>query len=90
MALLDDTREALRITGEDFDEEIKDLIDAAKADLALSGAKNIDPDADPLAKRAIILYAKSNFGLSNPNMEQYQRSYDRLKILLGTSRKYYE
>ena len=45
--MIDDVRDALRVSGTDLDTEISDLIDAAKADLALSGvqkSKIIDED----------------------------------------------
>jgi hypothetical protein len=44
--MLQKIKDALRVSGEALDEEIQDLIDAAKADLRLSGiTKNED---DPL------------------------------------------
>ena len=46
MAFLNDVKDALRVNGNTLDTEIQDLIDAAKADLRLSGiTKNED---DPL------------------------------------------
>jgi len=64
MALLDDVKQALRVNNTALNTEVQDIIDGAKADLELSGV-NIIKETDPLIKRAIILYAKSHFGLDN-------------------------
>jgi len=89
MALLDDVKLALRITSSAFDSEVQDLIDAAKADLQLSG---VHPDRlnddDPLIRRAIVTYAKAHFGYDNPEAERFQRSYDMLKAHLTLSQEY--
>lgn len=37
MTILDDVKQALRVSGSDLNTEIQDLIDAVKADLTLSG-----------------------------------------------------
>ena len=88
--LLDDVRDALRVDGTDLDAEIADLIDAAKADLILSGvsaAKVVD--TDPLVKRAVIVYCKANFGYEDPNLSsQFAESYDSLKHHLTLSSEY--
>jgi uncharacterized phage protein (predicted DNA packaging) len=90
MALLDDVKLALRISSSAFDSEITDLIEAAKADLQLSGVKQekADDDNDPLIKRAIIVYCKANFGYDNPEAERFQQSYDMLKQHLSLSYDY--
>jgi hypothetical protein len=87
MAILDDVRKALRKNNSDLDDEIVDIIAAAKLDLTEAGVKNTD-ETDKLVKRAIILYAKSNFGMANPDMEKYQKQYDKLKILMSLSTTY--
>lgn len=89
MALLDDARSAIRENGTEKDGEIQDLIDAAKADLILSGVhKNkADDDTDPLIKRAIILYCKANYGYDDM-AERFAQSYDSLKSHLATSVEY--
>lgn len=91
MALLDDIKVQLRITTEDFGivGEIQDLIDAAKADLGLSGVvgdKIID--TDPLIRRAVVTYCKANFGYDNPDADRLQKSYDMLKTHLSLSVDY--
>ena len=78
---------ALRISTDSFDEELRDLIDACKLDLKLSGVTNVNED-DSLIKRAIILYCKANFGLENKDSEKYEKSYELLKQHLSLSGDY--
>lgn len=85
--ILDKVKQALRIKSEAFDMEIEDLICACKIDLALAGIKKIE-DADALIQRAIIVYAKANFGLENPDSEKYQKSYDLLKMSMALAGDY--
>lgn len=89
MTILDDVKQALRLSGTDLDIEVQDLIDAAKADLQLSGV-HADKivDTDPLIKRAVIVYAKAHFGFDNPEAERFQQSYDMLKAHLTLSQEY--
>lgn len=87
MAIRDDVKLALRVSNSSFDGEIDDIIAACKIDLVEAGAENTD-EADALVKRAIILYAKANFGMANPDMEKYQKAYDRLKITMALSGEY--
>ena len=88
MALLDDVRLALRVTSTVFDDEIQDLIDACKFDLATSGI--ITTETDKLIKRAITIYVKSNFGMSNDNADRFDKSYELLKQHLVLSSDYKE
>lgn len=90
--ILDDVKDALRVSGTDLDVEITDLIDAAKADLQLSGVHSIKiDDADPLIKRAITAYCKANFGYEDTALaERFQKSYDSLKAHLTLSAEYTE
>lgn len=87
--MLEAVKLALRIANDAYNSEIEDLIDAAVLDLKGAGVGVVD-DTDPLIKRAIIIYAKANFGLANLEAEQYQRSYDRLKTHLALSADYAE
>ncbi|HCR82043.1 MAG TPA: DNA-packaging protein [Lachnospiraceae bacterium] len=88
--MIDDVRDALRVSGTDLDTEISDLIDAAKADLALSGVqKSKIIDEDPLIKRAITVYCKAHFGYEDPNLSsRFAESYDSLKHHLTLSSEY--
>jgi len=89
--LLDDVKTALRFSGTSLDTEIQDLIDAAKADLQLSGvhpSKIID--TDPLIKRAVVVYCKAHFGWDNPEADRFAQSYTMLKQHLALSAEYAE
>lgn len=87
MALIDDVKVNLRIKSTAFDAtEIQPIIDACKVDLKLSGV-NVFKDGDPLLQRAIVLYAKANFGFSTDS-ERYQKAYDMLKNSMALSGDY--
>lgn len=86
--MLEDVKTSLRISGTDLDIEIQDLIDAAKADLQLSGVhKDKVADTDPLIKRAIIVYCKAHFGYDDMG-ERFEESYVSLKHHLTLSTEY--
>jgi len=87
MALLDDVKVALRTTQNFTDDEIQDIIDACKLDLGIAGTETVD-ETDKLIKRAIIIYAKANYGMANPDMEKYQRAYDKLKVNVALALRY--
>lgn len=89
--LLISVRRCLRISREGiFDEEISDLIRAARKDLSLGGVlpDRVNDDKDPLIKRAIVTYAKAEFGLDNPDSEKYRASYQMLRTHLMLSSEY--
>lgn len=88
--LLTDVKQCLRIYSDDEDAEIElqDLIDAAKADLQLSGvlaSKIIE--TDPLIKRAITLYCKAEYGYDEMG-KHFALSYKSLKNHLTLSAEY--
>jgi uncharacterized phage protein (predicted DNA packaging) len=86
--MIQDIKDALRVSGDDLDTEIQDLIDAAKADLILSGVrKDKVVDTDPLIKRAIIVYCKAHFGYDDMG-ERFAQSYESLKCHLALSTEY--
>lgn len=82
--MLEKVKKALRISNTAFDDEVNDLIEAARQDLVLSGVSSTkaDDDTDPLIIRAITTYAKANFGFDNPDAARFQQSYDLLKTHL--------
>ena len=88
--MLQDIKDALRVSGDDWDAEILDLIDAAKADLILSGVhKDKVVDTDPLIKRAITVYCKAHFGYDDSKIvERFEQSYISLKHHLTLSTEY--
>lgn len=88
--MLEDVKAALRVSGDDLNLEIQDLIEAAKSDLILSGVHESKVvDTDPLIKRAIIVYCKAHFGYDDPKLsERFQESYTSLKHHLTLSAEY--
>jgi hypothetical protein len=71
---------------------VQDLIDAARADLALSGVSKAktELDTDPLITRAIKTYCKAHFGYDNPDATRFQESYVMLKQHLSLAGDYIE
>lgn len=90
MALIDDVKDALRVSGSDLNTEVTDLINAAQSDLILSGILAIKATSttDPLIRRAVVVYCKANFGWDNPEAERFQKSYDMIKQHLCLSQEY--
>ena len=87
--MLEKIKLALRIDSDDLDEEIQDSIEAAKADLKLSGVLEykID-DSDSLIVRAIKVYCKAEMSTDNVEAERYRKSYEMLRDHLCLSVDY--
>ena len=83
--MLDKVKTALRITTNKLDEEISDLIEAAKKDLGIVADK-ID-DKDPLTRQAIITYCRLNFG-SPDDFDRLRESYWEQKAQLRANPNY--
>lgn len=83
-------RNSLRISHSKLDNEISDLIGAARADLLLGGLSlnKVCDEKDYLIKRAITAYVKAEFGLDNSDAVKYRESYDMLKRHLMLSDEY--
>ncbi len=90
MALIDDIKDYLRVSGNDLNTEITDLINAAKADLLLAGilTAKVNDDTDALIRRAVSVYCKANFGYDNQDADRFQKSYDLLKAHLSMAVDY--
>ena len=94
--MLDKVKLALRKTAAVFNDEVTDYINSACADLRLVGI-NIPAEAgsssktlgDPLLDRAVVLYAKAEFGF-NDDAERYRNAYDYLKCALSLTADYTE
>lgn len=88
--LVDRAKAALRMSSnnEAIVGEIKDILEAFKEDLRLVGVHRISEE-DPLVIRAAVLYVKSQFGYMD-KAEQYQKSYDMLKMSLALAGDYNE
>lgn len=86
--MLQDVKNALRVNGDDLNNEIQDLIDSAKADLILSGVRSDKVvETDPLIRRAITVYCKAHFGYDDMG-ERFEQSYISLKHHLTLSSEY--
>ena len=92
--MLDRVKLALLITGNDFDSELSDLIDAAAKDLGIAGvdALVISTDTnDALIIRAIITYVGDQFEIMHGSLDRsaaYKKSYDEQKAQLGMATGY--
>lgn len=87
--MLELLKTALRITTDDFDEELQHLINSGLIDLGFGGmSSDISLDnADPVITQAIITYCKMNFGLPE-DYDRLKRSYDEQKAQLGMATGY--
>lgn len=88
MALLDKVKTALRANGTAFDDEISDLISAAKYDLMGAGVK-VD-DTDPLHVQAITCFCKARYGYEDPQQADrfwtaYEAHKTHLAVVAGVS-----
>lgn len=81
--MLEKVKMALRITTDAFDDELYDLIEAAKEDMGIAGVIGID-DTEAIIGRAIITYCKMAFGLPE-DYDRLKRSYDEQKAQLSTT-----
>ena len=89
MAMIDKVRNALRISVVDntaMNEELQDLIDAAKLDLGVAGVV-VPQTIDQLVTKAIITYCKMSFGLPE-DYDRLKRSYDEQKAQLSNATGY--
>lgn len=84
--MLERVKLALRLKTNAFDDEITDIIAACVQDLGIAGvdASSVQaPEIAPLINRAVILYAKAEFGNNNPDAEKYREAYIGLKTYLS-------
>lgn len=84
--MLEKVKLVLKITTDDFDDELNDLISACLLDLKISGVSNRDVD-DPMIIRAICTYCRVNFG-SPSDYDKLKASYDEQKSQLSMSSDY--
>lgn len=83
--MLEKVKTALRVSTSAFDDELTDLIEAAKLDLGLSGVETSEVDA--LISKAIITYCKMSFGLPE-DYDKLKRAYDEQKAQLKIATNY--
>jgi uncharacterized phage protein (predicted DNA packaging) len=86
--LIDRVKLALRISSNDYDEELSELIRAARADLQMCGVKALDDD-NPIIAQAIKLYCKAYFG-DNDEKNKFLNAYNALKISMSLAGEFRE
>jgi hypothetical protein len=90
-SLIDKTKLAMKISTNAYDNDISDLIDAAKLDLGIAGV-TLPSTLDALCERAIITYVMVHFGVSGDADYRYSQmlksSYDEQKAQLQTATGY--
>ena len=86
MATLGKVKMGLRIKTTAYDEELTDLIAAARLDLGIAGVE-IPSTLDEIVTRAIITYCKMSFGLPE-DYDRLKASYDEQKAQLLTATGY--
>lgn len=83
MDMLGYVKMALRITTTAYDQELLDMIEAAKLDLGVAGVI-VPTELDALVRRAIVTYCKVHFmGSADDEYDRLKRSYDEQKAQLS-------
>jgi hypothetical protein len=87
--ILEKVKLALRITTDDFDTELTDMINACLADLGIAGVIKTDT-TNALLIRAICTYCKFHFGDINgvEMLERLKASYDEQKAQMQMATGY--
>lgn len=84
--MLEKVKLALRIKTTAYDDELADLIEAARLDLGVAGVV-LPAGLDSLLQRAVTTYCKMSFGLSE-DYDRLKQSYDEQKAQLSTATGY--
>lgn len=87
--MLEKVKMSLRITGDDFDDEINDLIKSALLDIGITDVRSefLTETADNLILTAVKTYVKLHFGEPD-EYDRLKASYDEQKAQLLMSGKY--
>lgn len=85
--MLEKVKLALRVTTNEFDTELTDLINAAVADLGIVGVTAGSTTTDALLIRAITTYCKVHFGEPD-EYDRLKASYDEQKAQLISATGY--
>lgn len=84
--LIEKAKLAMRITTNDFDDQISDLIETAALDLGVAGVE-VTESADRLVTQAEITYVRMHFGQPD-EYDRLKKSYDEQKAQLVTCTGY--
>lgn len=88
MAILDEVKNALRISHNNSNSEIQRLINSAMADLGIAGVE-VPSTLDDICTTAIVAYCKFSFGNMEPgDADRWKRIYDESKAQLVTCTGY--
>ena len=87
LTILADTKKAMRITKDAYNDELTRLINAACSDLGIAGITAESSTTDPILIQAIITYCRLNFGSPN-DYDRLKASYDEQKAQLQTATGY--
>lgn len=85
MALIDDVKNAMWITVDDYDDDLERLIESAQLDIGFAGVE-IQEDIDAIVTTAIITYCQlhfSPFATQASGWDLLKRSYDEQKAQLS-------
>lgn len=85
--LLESVKVTLGVRSSIFDDEITDLINAARSDLGLAGITEYHSETDALIILAIKTYCRMNFH-DPANYDKLKASYDEQKAQLQTAEGY--
>lgn len=84
--MLEKVKMALRISTDAYNDELNDLIEAAKVDMGIAGVL-IPEEVDAIVTKAIITYCKMSFGLPE-DYDKLKKSYDEQKAQLSNATGY--
>ena len=84
--LTEKCRQALRVVTTAYDGEINFYIDSAKLDLKVAGVV-VGDNPDALVEKAIMTYARMNFG-APANYDELEQSYKEQKATLMNATGY--
>ena len=88
MTLLDNVKLALRLTVNNYDSDLTDLINAARIDLGIAGVI-LPSELDAICERAILSYVRIHFDrLADGEYDRLKASYDEQKAQLMTATGY--
>lgn len=86
--MLNKVKAALRITVNNYDDELTTLIAAAQLDLGIAGVE-LPAELDAICERAVITYCKVHFSaLTDGEYSRLKASYDEQKAQLATATGY--
>lgn len=85
--MLEAVKLALAITVDDFDKEIKDLIQAALYDLETNGVRALSMQSDPLIVQAVKTYCRAHFH-SPADYDNLLAAYEAQKGHLMNAKNY--